>query len=291
MKKYDINKFHLENRIFNEVLEYRWRCNTKELHERIVNLLSEELSEYVKADEIFNELIASGAFKKLKISKETLKKIAVDNLIIRIVEINKRFINISWNLMPLATINLENIKEEDYFTILEQLNPQLTSIMKTPVHKEAIAVVEAALKDGEIFASLIEGEESFVKEEIESEEPSKDFIKDCKKNIAMYKTYKEGKVQKSLINSIAKKITEKKLSYLLTHNVEDNSTLRQDIDKASESIELYMNDVEEVIYSKNYKRVLREVPDEELIELIQNSSSLSYKKTPSNDSVQTRKNI
>ena len=290
MIKYDINKNQLENRIFNEVNEYGWCCNAKELHERIVSLLAEELSEYVDAEKVFEELVSSGAFKKLKVNKEDLKKIAVDNLIIEIVEQYKRYIDSSWNLMPLATINFDVIQEEDYCDVLDSLNPQLTSVLKKPIYREALTIVEKALKDGEIFEGLIQGEEHII--ELEQENPddrSEKFIKDSKKNIARYKVYKDEKAQKLLINSIAKRIASEKISYIVEDKVEQDPTIRQDINNTSKNVELYMNDVEDAIYSKNYAHVLRKVPDDEFLRLIQNASLLAYREVPTNDDVPTRK--
>ena len=286
MIKYDINKNQLENRIFNEVNEYGWCCNAKELHERIVSLLAEELSEYVDAEKVFEELVSSGAFKKLKVNKEDLKKIAVDNLIIEIVEQYKRYIDSSWNLMPLATINFDVIQEDDYYDVLDNLNVQLTSILKKPIYREALTIVEKALKDGEIFEGLIQGEEHIIKLEQENpDDHSEKFIKNCKKNIARYKVYKEEKAQKLLINSIAKRIASEKISYIVEDKVEQDPTIHQDINNASKNVELYMNDVEDVVYSKSYKRVLREVPDDEFLKLIQNASLLTF----SDDSIPIRK--
>ena len=290
MIKYDINKNQLENRIFNEVNEYGWCCNTKELHERIVSLLAEELSEYVDAEKVFEELVSSGAFKKLKVNKEDLKKIAVDNLIIEIVEQNKRYINSSWNLMPLDTINFDVIQEEDYCDVLDNLNAQLTSILKKPIYREALSIIEKALKDGEIFEELIQGEEHII--ELEQENPddhSEKFIKDSKKNIARYKAYKDEKTQRLLINSIAKRIASEKISYIVEDKVEQDPTIHQGINMQSKNVELYMNDVEDAIYSKNYAHVLREVPDDEFLEFIQSASLLTYRKVPTNDDVPTRK--
>lgn len=290
MIKYDIDKNQLENRIFNEVNEYGWCCNTKELHKRIVSVLAEELSEYVCIERVFEELVASGAFKKLKIKTEDLKKIAVDNLIIDIVEQNKRYINSSWNLMPLAAINFDVIQKYDYCDVLDNLNPQITSILKNPIYREALTIVEKALKDGEIFESLIKEEEYFI--ELEQENPddrSEKNIKNCKKNIARYKVYKEEKPQRLLINSIAKRITDKKISYLVEDKVEQNPTLQQSINMQSKNVELYMNDVEDVVYSKSYKHVLREVPDDEFLEFIQSASLLTYRKVPTNNDVPARK--
>ena len=290
MIKYDINKNQLENSVFNEVNEYGWCCNTKELHERIVSVLAENLSEYVDAEKIFEELVASGAFKKLKVNKEDLKKIAVDNLIIEIVEQYKRYIDSSWNLMPLATINFDVILKYDYCDVLDSLNPQLTSVLKKPIYREALSIVEKALKDGEIFEGLIQGEEHII--ELEQKNPddhSEKFIKDSKKNIARYKAYKDEKTLRLLINSIAKRIASEKISYIVEDKVEQDPTIHQDINMQSKNVELYMNDVEDAIYSKNYAHVLREVPDDEFLEFIQSASLLTYIKVPTNDDVPTRK--
>ena len=113
---------------------------------------------------------------------------------------------------------------------------------------------------------------------------SRSIINYCKKNSAIYEEYRKEENLNVLINDIKKSIKGKNINYII-ETIE--YILIEYIDELSKTTNLSMNDVEDVINSNSYKKVLSKVPYDEFISLIQDTSELKYKKN-SLDNVKTK---
>ena len=271
-------KNNLGRVIFNESL-----CvndgNANDFEERLLKAVVSEILYSIDTDKIINELMASGAFKEIKISKKDLKRIAVNNLILEIFkdEKNRQVIDNSLNLMLLNTVNFDDIKNANYFEVLSNLRSQIKKIISVPIYNEVSKVVGDVFGDGEIFNKLID-------DEINCIELIRDFgdvygVRCCNKNIEMYKAYNNADKNNHFIESIIKKVSKKRRKFVLNDYVFLKETLETIINKSSEDVNLYMNDISNTIYSDSYNDVLKIVSDKEFLKFIKKATNLKYKKS------------
>ena len=278
MKKNNINKSKLKNIIYNEVCDGNWET-IEELHKNLVDLLSTELEDYIEIDSFIDELDKLGTFKHIKANENDLKKIATDNLINKIVINNNKVIENSYNLLPLLNTDFNAIKQEDYYNTINNLESQIKGVISNPLDKKISGVVKLALGDGEVFDSLIQDEKSYMEEVQKNNDiNSRSIISYCKKNSAIYEEYRKENNLIILINDIIKSIKDKKIKYVMDDSYSLECILLDNIKESLKTLELSMNDVENVVNSNSYKRVLCEVPYDELIALIQRKSKLTYVK-------------
>ena len=284
MKKNNINKSKLKSIIYNEVCDGNWET-IEELHKNLVDLLSTELENYIEIDSFIAELNESGTFKHIKVNENDLKKITTDNLINKIVINNNKVIEKNYNLLPLLNTEFNAIKQEDYYSTINNLESQVKGVISNPLDKKISGVVELAFADGEVFDSLIQDEKSYMEEVRKGNDVnSRSIINYCKKNSAIYEEYRKEENLNVLINDIKKSIKGKNINYII-ETIE--YILIEYIDELSKTTNLSMNDVEDVINSNSYKKVLSKVPYDEFISLIQDTSELKYKKN-SLDNVKTK---
>ena len=287
MKLNKIETSTLEREIDGTVfIQFCENKETKIIINKLINIIAIELDNYISIDEIISSLEQKdkNIYKNIKTSKEDTKKIAIMNCIINAIKQGNEKINNSYNSMPLANINTDNIVELEFYDILEKIMPQILNIIEEPLKTQTKNTVREVLKDGKIFSNLTNLSQSIIKKE---KNQNTTYIDCCKKCKALYEEYQKEPSLNNLIDSIVAKIVENKITMILNdfYSYSFTDKIKAQIINDSKDVELSLEDVEEHIEKESYySRILAIVPYEEFIELIKETSGLKYTKKQSKTS-------